>query len=125
LKHFNNNRITSFFKRNKFIIKPTDKNLGPSILNLSNYNNMVEQYLINPKYYRQCNTINIIKLQITINTFLQYQINCLEISLEKVLTKHLFQHSGLIDPIMPKFYAIIKIHKEPLTICPIMQMGNH
>lgn len=113
-------RLAEFSNQNDTIIVPTDKNLGPALLTTQQYRDMVCKHLNQSDIYQSVSLPN------------QEGIRRLVISYHaKVL-----RHSGrdkkslaiIIDELdsrgIGRFYGLIKIHKNPIAIRPIVSGSN-
>ena len=112
------------FKQSKeFIIIPTDKNLGPAVLNRDDYiSQVLKEHLLTPTYlklnsntasHRILQTMNDLK-----NTFQNFR---------HLLTKpeiDFFTRSFKGSHRTPIFYGMPKVHKTPMQLRPVVSCVN-
>jgi len=103
-----------FIKNNKLIIKPADKNLGLTIMNLEWYENQVMKHLNSDAYIREIPDLRKIKGNL-------YDIK------EKVFKKFTSSKELYLSWTdkskmwkTPEFYVIPKLHKNPVSSRPIV-----
>jgi hypothetical protein len=115
LKQLQNNR--------NFIIKPSDKNLGPAILNIDDYINMVlNEHLLTPAYSQLSKETALLQLSL-IQNHLKNLIN----SNKRYLTLAeftYFQQSFKLKHRIPLFYGLPKVHKSPISLRPVVSCIN-
>ena len=114
----------SLLKRStEFVVMPTDKNLGPAIMNRNEYitQNLTEHLLTN-NYQQLCNTEAKTKLQQT-KQLLKDTYNIHKKSLSQS-EQNFFDRSFKIHHRTPIFYGMPKIHKTPLAFRPVVSCIN-
>jgi hypothetical protein len=107
-----------------FIIFPTDKNLGPAILERSEYiNRALKDHLENPQVYRQIPepeaTTAIAALTHTVESFIDNNNK----SFTKLDQTYLYRSLDVEDP-FPHFYITAKVHKTPWKTRPIVSTSG-
>jgi hypothetical protein len=112
------------FKNSKeFIIIPTDKNLGPAVLNRDDYiSQVLKEHLLTPTYLKlNSDTASYQILQTTRdlkNTFQKFK---------HLLTKpeiDFFTRSFSDSHRTPIFYGMPKVHKTPMQLRPVVSCVN-
>jgi len=111
-------------RQNKnIIIKPTDKNLGPAIMDSSEYiQKILKEHLLTSTYKQ-------LSYQETKNT-----MECLKTFLKDLLSKHTnslskseltyFQCSLKEHHRLPIFYGLPKVHKQPISLRPVVSTSG-
>jgi hypothetical protein len=107
-----------------FIIFPTDKNLGPAILERSEYiNRALADHLEDPQTYKQLQereaTAAIASLAQTVESFFEEHNK----SLTKLDQTYLYRSLDVVDP-FPHFYITAKVHKTPWKTRPIVSTSG-
>jgi hypothetical protein len=105
-----------------FIVFPTDKNLGPAILERSEYiNRALKDHLTDPNTYKQLSeaeaTIQIEALKVTVETFF--------FDYTQSFTKkdYTYLHRSIeVEDLFPHFYITAKVHKTPWKTRPIVSV---
>jgi hypothetical protein len=97
------------------VILPTDKNLGPAILNRDQYiTQILSERLLTPAYLQLSKETAMNKLENTKQLFLEsYQTH--EHLLSRAETEY-FSRSFKNSHRIPTFYGIPKVHKTPLKL---------
>jgi len=111
-------------KNNKNItIKPTDKNLGPAVLDTKQYvGQILQEHLLTPSY-RQLSHQEAINIMETTKTTLKNLIQATSQLLSKPeLT--FFERSLRSFHRLPIFYGLPKVHKEPLSFRPVVSTSG-
>jgi len=107
----------------KIIIKPTDKNLGPAVLDTETYVNQVLQEHLNTKHYQLLSDTESRNRYEAFRTALKdlitTNIDCL--SKAEVLY---FQRSFKLRHRLPIFYGLPKVHKSPISLRPVVSSVN-
>jgi hypothetical protein len=133
LKHFKNNlknltptqdKTLRLLQNNKnFTIKPTDKNLGPAIMDTNSYiRQVLKEHLLTASYSRLTakeakDTMDDIKI------ILKNLIESNLIYLSKAESTY-FQRSLQTYHRLPIFYGLPKVHKTPFTLKPVVSGTN-
>lgn len=102
-----------------FIIMPTDKNLGPAIMNRDDYiEQCLTEHLLTPHYKQLCKTTAMEKLN-SIKTFL---INTLHTHKHQLTPTEVtyFSRSLKLPHRIPIFYGMPKVHKTPMALRPVV-----
>ena len=111
-------------KMNKsFIIKPTDKNLGPAILDTETYVAKILSEHLLTKDYKQLTEAEAITAMSDIKTKLKNIINDNQHILSKSEFTY-FKRSLLVRHRLPLFYGLPKVHKTPFTLRPVVSGTN-
>ena len=106
--------------RKDIIIKPADKNVGITVTEKTVYNNFVTDHLKDKTTYK--------KLENNPLEATRIKIKALLFSLLKKKLINTRIHNALIPKSQTKpgyFYALFKLHKEKLSIRPIISQINH
>ena len=106
------------------IVFPTDKNLGPAIMERKEYINIaLTEHLSDESTYRQLDE-NIAQRRIkTIQIIIKQIIESLKIAGRKNDAKYLLRTSEVEDP-YPYFYLLAKVHKIPFKTRPIISTSG-
>lgn len=115
------NATLRFLHEHNLIIKPTDKNLGPAIMDKQHYRQLCIDQLSNGHYYHEIdNTIS--RNQIT--TELQEKLIKFieEMRLAEWKSKYILHN--IHQKTLPVFYGIPKIHKPTLNLRPIVSSAS-
>ncbi len=111
-------------KTNKGItIKPTDKNLGPAILDTSQYiSQVLKEHLLTPAY-KQLSQLEVTRaienLKTTLKNLIQTNTQLLS---KSELTS--FERSLRLYHRLPIFYGLPKVHKEPFSLRPVVSTSG-
>jgi hypothetical protein len=108
---------------NSIIIKPTDKNLGPAILNREDYIKQILQEHLLSNDYRQLTQIEANSKMETLKNTLKSTINNNLHLLSKAEIAY-FKRSLLIQHRLPVFYGLPKVHKTPMSLRPVVSCIN-
>jgi hypothetical protein len=108
---------------NEFIILPTDKNLGPSILNRDDYiRQVLQEHLLSPTYMHLAEIIASQRLaetkQLLINSFETYRHLLSQPEID-YFTRSFQEHHRI-----PIFYGMPKVHKTPMKLRPVVSCVN-
>jgi hypothetical protein len=116
-----NQRQTLFELRNdnNFIIMPTDKNLGPVMMNRNQY---IEHCLLTHHYIQLMKRTALTRMELTKNLLL----NNLQKYKNQLSPPELtyFTRSFKSQHRIPIFYGMPKVHKNPTTLCPVVSCIN-
>ena len=102
-----------------FTIKPTDKNLGPAILDTSSYVKQILKDHLLTKDYSQLLSEEVKHKMENLKTLLKNLLNTHKNSLSKPETLY-FQRSLKLFHRLPVFYGLPKVHKSPMTLRPVV-----
>jgi len=117
------NALKLLKKNDNFIIKTTDKNLGPAIMDKAAYIQQVLSEHLLTNTYRNL-TASEAKTQMeTIKSTLKNLISNHLNHLSKAETTY-FQRSLQLRHRLPIFYGIPKVHKSPVTLRPVISSVN-
>ena len=111
-------------KSNKDItIKPTDKNLGPAVLDTSHYiNQVMKEHLLTPAY-RQLSHLEVTRTTDNIKATLKKLIQTnLQLLSKAELTY--FERSLRTYHRLPIFYGLPKVHKQPFSLRPVVSTSG-
>jgi hypothetical protein len=107
----------------KIIIKPTDKNLGPAVLDTEAYVEQVLQEHLNTKHY-----------QLLSDTESRNRYEAFKSALKDLITTNIdclskaealyFQRSFKLRHRLPIFYGLPKVHKSPISLRPVVSSVN-
>jgi hypothetical protein len=117
------NALRLLRQNSNFIIKPSDKNLGPAIMDTVSYIMMaLKEHLLTPTYK-----------QLTA-TEAQSKITAIKASLTSLISDNrallskaewlYFQRSLQLNHRLPIFYGLPKVHKTPITLRPAVSSIN-
>jgi hypothetical protein len=105
------------------IIKPTDKNLGPAIMDKSDYIQQILQEHLLTKDYQQLSQHEAM-----------HKMEDLKVTLKNIINSHLtsisdserifFQRSLKSRLRLPIFYGLPKVHKSPVTLRPVVSSSS-
>ena len=110
-------------RNNNFIIKATDKNLGPAIMNKNTYiEQILTEHLLTDTYRKLTanEAKNIIE---TVRSTLKNLISDNQDKFSKAEITY-FQRSLRLHHRLPIFYGIPKVHKSPTTLRPVVSSVN-
>jgi len=110
-------------KNKSIVIKPTDKNLGPSVMDTTDYvNQILTEHLLTDTY-----------LQLTEGKA-KYRLNDVKDTLKTLLANNtsslsksellFFKCSLQEHHRIPVFYGLPKVHKQPVTLCPVVSTSG-
>jgi len=115
--------LNEFKNSKEFIVIPTDKNLGPAVLNRDDYiSQVLKEHLLTPAYQQlDCNSANHLILQTKerlIQTFhnFRHQLTKPEIDFFTRSFKQIHR--------TPIFYGMPKVHKTPIQLRPVVSCIN-
>jgi hypothetical protein len=111
-------------KNNKhLVIKPTDKNLGPAIMDSASYVQQILKEHLLTKDYRRLSAIEAKLRMDQVKTYLKSLITGNQDNLSKAELLY-FQRSLQSHHRIPIFYGLPKIHKSPVTLRPVVSGTN-
>jgi len=96
-----------------------DKNLGPAILDTSFYVKQILKDNLLTKDYLQLSSEEVKYKMENLKTLLKNLLNTHKNSLSKPETLY-FQRSLQLFQKLPVFYGLPKVHKSPMTLCPVV-----
>jgi hypothetical protein len=105
------------------VIKPSDKNLGPAVLDTSRYiTQVLEEHLLT-KDYRQLSREDALycmdQLKVTLKKLIQENSSSLSES------EHTYFKRSLTNRFrLPIFYGLPKVHKSPFSLRPVLSTTN-
>ncbi len=107
----------------EFIIMPTDKNLGPAIMNREDYIQLcLSHHLLTPQYIQLPKTTALNRISNTkkllTDTFNTYKTHLKQSEVTYFTRSLKLQHR------IPIFYGMPKVHKSPLTVRPVVSCIN-
>jgi hypothetical protein len=115
--------LTALKENKLFVIKPTDKNLGPAIMDTEQYAiQVLTEQLLTSDYKQLSKEEAKIKMD-NIKT----QLKSLIIQYQQSLTKAeqtFFQQSFQTFHRTPIFYGLPKVHKTPVSLCPVVSSSS-
>ena len=104
----------------KFIIVPTDKNLGPAIMNRDTYKSRaLQDHLLDQTSYRRLTPAEAQSTRLQAGTNLKALVNTHRKELPTNDVRY-FDRSFSDDRRLPQFYITPKVHKEPWSTRPIV-----
>jgi hypothetical protein len=111
-------------KNNKhLVIKPTDKNLGPAIMDSASYVQQILKEHLLTKDYRRLSATEAKSRMDQVKTYLKSLITDNQYNLSKAELLY-FQRSLQSYHRIPIFYGLPKIHKSPVTLRPVVSGTN-
>lgn len=120
-KNFKNKDCIQFLLRfltdHKLIIKPADKNLGLTVMNMNWYDMKTKDHLADEKTYKRVDVIDSQSIKKSLWDIVDKHVSKHE-STYKILRRIPFECNA------PEFYTIPKIHKTPITTRPIIPCIN-
>lgn len=112
-------RVQSFLKKNDLIIKPSDKNLGITIMDRCTYIEECLKQLNNPIYYKKSNLSKEVILQNQRKLLQEFAKHHKFTSVETNYILYKLESTEI-----PYFYTLPKIHKSPMDFRPIVASTN-
>jgi hypothetical protein len=111
-------------KHNKNItIKPTDKNLGPAVLDTKQYiGQILQEHLLTPSYKQLSHQEALNTMETTKTTLKKLIQSNLQLLSKPELT--FFERSLRSFHRLPIFYGLPKVHKEPLSLRPVVSTSG-
>ncbi len=108
---------------NALIIKPTDKNLGPAVMDTKTYIKQILQEHLLTSHYQQLSkqdSLNHLEnFKATLKDLISSNLN--HLSKSEVIY---FQRSFKIKHRLPIFYGLPKVHKVPISLRPVVSSVN-
>ncbi len=108
---------------NALIIKPTDKNLGPAVMDTKTYiKQILQEHLLTSHYQQLSKQDSLNRLEnfkATLKDLISSNLN--HLSKSEVIY---FQRSFKIKHRLPIFYGLPKVHKIPITLRPVVSSVN-
>jgi hypothetical protein len=115
--------LNSLKKNQNIVIKPTDKNLGPAVMDLTKYIQQILQEHLLIKDYRQLTTDSPRPEMERIKHYLKNMISANRNLLPKAELIY-FQRSFQLQHQIPIFYGLPKVHKNPISLQPVVSNTN-
>jgi hypothetical protein len=115
--------LRSLRSNNRLIIKPTDKNLGPALMDLETYVRQVLQEHLLTNDYIQLSSDEMERRMRNLKTTLQNIIADNQDKLSKAESTY-FQRSLKSHFRLPIFYGLPKVHKTPMSLRPVVSSTN-
>jgi hypothetical protein len=117
-------KVFDHLKQNhNIIIKPTDKNLGPAIMDTEDYIQQVLKDHLLTKDYMQLTQYEALSKMEKIKNLLKDIISTNKNSLSEAEQKY-FQRSLKDKLRLPIFYGLPKVHKTPLSLRPVVSSSS-
>jgi hypothetical protein len=110
-------------QHNSFTIKPTDKNLGPAILDTQTYIKQILQEHLLTKDYQRLSPESAKQLLRNLSTTLKSLITSNATKLTKAELTY-FQRSLINHHRIPIFYGLPKVHKTPFSLRPVVSTSG-
>jgi hypothetical protein len=108
---------------NTDIVKPTDKNLGPALLDISSYIHQVLQEHLLTADYKQLTQTEMSTKMSTLKTTLSNLITSHSTVLTEAENTY-FKRSLSATFRLPIFYGLPKVHKVPMSLRPVVSSTN-
>jgi hypothetical protein len=107
----------------EIIIKPTDKNLGPAVMDIKTYVSQVLQEHLLTDTYRQLSSTETKSYLEEVNSNLK---NIILANKDKLSAPEFiyFERSFKVKYRLPIFYGLPKVHKTPVTLRPVVSSVN-
>jgi hypothetical protein len=115
--------LNSLKKNQNIVVKPTDKNLGPAVMDLTKYIQQILQEHLLIKDYRQLTTDSPRTEMERIKHYLKNMISANQNLLPKAELIY-FQRSFQLQHQIPIFYGLPKVHKNPISLQPVVSNTN-
>jgi hypothetical protein len=115
--------MKSLHSNSNIIIKPTDKNLGPAVLDADTYSKQVlQEHLLTRTYLQLSNTEATTRYETLKNTLKNIVAsNTKSLSKSEIIY---FQRSFKMKHRLPIFYGLPKVHKDPISLRPVVSSIN-
>jgi hypothetical protein len=110
-------------KNSSIIIKPTDKNLGPAIMDAETYTKQILQDHLLTNNYQQLSNAAAQQRYDTVQNALKNLITSNRDAISKPELTY-FQRSFKQRHRLPIFYGLPKVHKHPITLRPVVSSVN-
>jgi len=115
--------MKSLRNNNNIVIKSTDKNLGPAVLDADTYSKQVlQEHLLTRTYLQLSNTEAATRYE-TLKSTLKNIVASHAKSLSKSEIIY-FQRSFKMKHRLPIFYGLPKVHKDPICLRPVVSSVN-
>jgi hypothetical protein len=115
--------LRKLWSNSKIIIKPTDKNLGPAVLDTEAYMKQILQEHLTTKHYQLLSDTESRNryeaFKSTLKELISTNIDCL--SKPEVIY---FQRSLKLRHRLPIFYGLPKVHKSLISLRPVVSSVN-
>jgi len=115
--------LTELKSNNDIIIKPTDKNLGPAVMQKDAYiRQVLEEHLLTDDYLQLTEEEakrKIDNLKLTLISLINNSQNLLSQA-----ERTFFQRSFKLRHRLPIFYGLPKVHKDPVKLRPVVSNTN-
>ena len=123
LTHPQKQALQFLIQHKEFIILPTDKNLGPAIMKRDEYiKQCFSEHLLTSNYKQLCKQTAYAKLE-SVKYFLKECVNLHRAQLNPSEVTY-FTRSFKLQNRIPIFYGLPKIHKNPITLRPVVSCIN-
>jgi hypothetical protein len=110
-------------ENDSIIIKPTDKNLGPALMNREDYiKQILQEHLVSDDYLQLTQTEANYKMETLKNTLKTTIDSSLHLLSKAEVTY--FKRSLQIQHCLPVFYGLPKVHKTPISLRPVVSCIN-
>jgi hypothetical protein len=115
--------LASLQKNKNIVIKPTDKNLGPSVMDTTDYvDQILTEHLLTDTYLQLTEgeaKYRLNDIKDTLKTLLANNANNLSKSEILFFKRSLQEHHRI-----PIFYGLPKVHKQPVTLRPVVSTSG-
>jgi hypothetical protein len=110
-------------ENDSIIIKPTDKNLGPALMNREDYiKQILQEHLVSDDYLQLTQTEANYKMETLKNTLKTTIDSSLHLLSKAEVTY--FKRSLQIQHHLPVFYGLPKVYKTPISLRPVVSCIN-
>jgi hypothetical protein len=110
-------------KNKSIVIKPTDKDLDPSVMDTTDYvNQILTEHLLTDTYLQLTEgkaKYRLNDVKDTLKTLLANNTSSLSKSELLFFKRNLQEHHRI-----PVFYGLPKVHKQPVTLCPVVSTSG-
>jgi len=117
------NALKKLRSNNAILVKPSDKNLGPAVMDKETYKNkIISEHLSTVVYSKLTQQEALSKLSQLKDTLKDMVSNHQDSLSPPELT---YFHRGLRNQHrIPLFYGLPKVHKNPVSLCPVVSTTN-